>query len=524
MKTTILVVAGLAFAGLLFFAPWSQKDAAAAETPANELYTVRRDDLEVTLTESGTMVAKESQKVTAKIKGESKILFLVEEGKEVQGGRSRLQARLRTQVQTQLEQVQLDILQTEANLKTARTELEIQAVETAANVRKAEVALDKAKKEIEKYRDGEAPQARRKLEVALKDAETEFNRKQKNYEDSKKLLEQNYIKKAELEDHQIAFERATVQKEGAVNDLAMFDKYTFPMSLTDFETKLADAKREVETAQKRGESTLGQKTVAVQQVEKRLKVQQEQLKERKEDLENMTLKAPCPGIVVYGNPHEPWYRERVKVGNTVYGGYTVMTIPDLREMQVKLQIHEADISKLKLGLKAGVTTDSYPGLQLQGEVTKIATVASGDNEWGGSSEVKKFAVEVTLKTPEVQLRPGISAKVEIHVDVREKTLFLPLQSVFAEDDAHWCYVQAQGQTPTRRKLTIGTSNDNYMEVLDGLQEGEHVLLYNPLLPKDGNDQADPKDGKGKDGKDKPGAGQGQPTAPTGPGPGPKAGS
>lgn len=523
MNRSLLAVAAVAVCGAALLVPWGRDAAAADSAPLRDLYTVQRGDLRISLVENGTLVAKESKKVAAKIRNESKILSLVEEGKDVKEGD--VVCKLDSApVQTQLEQVQLDILQTEANLKTARTELEIQAVETAANVRKAEVALDKAKKEIEKYRDGEAPQARRKLEVALKDAETEFNRKQKNYEDSKKLLEQNYIKKAELEDHQIAFERATVQKEGAVNDLAMFDKYTFPMSLTDFETKLADAKREVETAQKRGESTLGQKTVAVQQVEKRLKVQQEQLKERKEDLENMTLKAPCPGIVVYGNPHEPWYRERVKVGNTVYGGYTVLTIPDLREMQVKLQIHEADISKLKLGLKAGVTTDSYPGLQLQGEVTKIATVASGDNEWGGSSEVKKFAVEVTLKTPEVQLRPGISAKVEIHVDVREKTLFLPLQSVFAEDDAHWCYVQAQGQTPTRRKLTIGTSNDNYMEVLDGLQEGEHVLLYNPLLPKDGNDQADPKDGKGKDGKDKPGAGQGQPTAPTGPGPGPKAGS
>lgn len=103
----------------------------------------------------------------------------------------------------------------------------------------------------------------------------------------------------------------------------------------------------ISTARKRAESTLGQKEVAVQQVEKRLKVQQDQLKERKEDLENMIVKAPSPGLVVYGDPHEPWYRERTKVGGQIYGGFTLLTIPDLRVMQVKLQIHEADISKIR---------------------------------------------------------------------------------------------------------------------------------------------------------------------------------
>lgn len=491
MNRVYLGLGALAVVATALLVPWG-KEAAAGAVGNGDLFPVQRADLRISLVENGTLVAKESKKVQPKIRSESKIVWLVEEGKEVREGEE--VCKLDTgPVKKLIDEVQLEILQTEANLKTARTELEIQAVETAATVHKAEVALDKARKEVEKYRDGEAPQARRKLEVALKDAETEFVRKNKNFEDSKKLLEQNYIKKSELEDHQIAFERAKVQKEGAEKDLWMFDTYTFPMSVTDFETKLADALREVDTAKKRGDSTLGQKAVAVQQVEKRLQVQQEQLKERQEDLDNMTMRAPCPGIVVYGNPQEPWYRERVKVGNQVYGGYTVVTVPDLRVMQVRLQIHEADISKLKQGLQATVTTDSYPGMRLQGEISKIATVANGSEEWGGSSEVKKFGVEVTLQTADLQLRPGISAKVEIHVDVREKALFVPLQSVFAEDGAHWCHVQAPGGAPIRRRITIGSSNDNYVEVVEGLQEGEQVLLYNPLLPRGG------KDDKGKAG-------------------------
>ncbi|MFY9343786.1 MAG: efflux RND transporter periplasmic adaptor subunit [Planctomycetota bacterium] len=464
--------------------------AAGAETPPRDLFTVQRGDLRITIVENGTMVAKDSQKVTTKHRNESKILFLVEEGKEVAEGDEvcKLDAAPLTQ---QIEQIQLEILQTEANLKTARTELEIQTVESAANVRKAEIALDKAEKEIEKYKESDAPQERTKLKVALGNAETEFNKAQKKFADSERLLREKFIKQAEVDDDKIAFERAQVQRDGADVAIRMFEKYTFPMAITDHETKLADARREVDTSKKRGESQLGQKTVGLQQVEKRLKVQQDQLKERQKDLDNMTMKAPCPGIVVHGNPHEPWYRSNIKVGSSVYGGMTILTIPDLRVMQVKLQVHEADISKLKLGQRGSVTCDSYPGLLLEGEISKIATVANGNNEWGGgSTEVKKFDVEVTLKAPGVQLRPGVSAKAEIHIEVREQVLSVPLQSVFVEDGDYYCHVQGKDGPPQRKKIKAGKSNDNYMEVEEGLQEGDLVLLYNPLLP----------DGPGKDAK------------------------
>jgi HlyD family secretion protein len=480
VSTTVLGVAAL-----VWF--WPSSSAAANTQSARDLYTVRRGDLAIALTEKGTLVAKESQKVVSKIKGESKILFLIEEGKQVE--QDEVVCRIDpTNAQSQLEEVQLEILQTEANLQTARTELEIQTVENAAAQTKATVALDRARKEIEKYREGEAPQARNKLLVAIKSTETDLNRATKKFEDSKKLLAEDYIKQSEVDEDQIAFERSQVLKESADADLRIFDKYTFPMQITELETKLADAERDVTTAEKRGSAQLGQRAVNVQQVEKRLAVQQKQLQERKEDLDNMTLKAPCPGIVVYGNPHEPWYRDQVKVGGQIRGNFTVVTIPDLRIMQVKLQVHEADISKLLLGLKATVTTDSYPGLRVAGEVTKIATVASSDNNWG-QSEVKSFDVEVTMATGELQMRPGISAKVEIHVDTRVQTLFVPLQSVFTEDGQHFCHVAVSGQPPVRRKVDVGTGNDTYIEVRDGLAEHEQVLLYNPSLPGTGSTPA-----------------------------------
>lgn len=480
MRLSIVVPALLLLAGGGWWWFGSSRVEAGSVPGENELFAVRRDNLQISITENGTMVAKESQKIAPKMRSEGKITWLVEEGKEVAEGEVILKLDP-AQLEQQIESLQLELLQTEASLKTARTELEIQEVENVANIAKAEVALDRAKKELEKYLQGEAPQQHKKLEVAIKDAETNFNRAKKEFEDSQLLLQQNFIKKSELEDHQIEFERCTVQKEGAELEMAIFNKYTRPMQSADLHTKVTDAERDLQTAQKRGESTLGQKQVAVQQYEKRLKAQQTQLKDRIEERDNMTLKAPCPGIVVYGDPHEPWYRQQVKVGGQVWGSQTLMTIPDLRVLQVKIKVHEADIDKVKEGLPVNVTMDTYPGLILGGKVTKIASVANGDG-WSGR-DVKKFDVEITIESGlgDRSLRPGISAKAEILVEHKEQVVFVPLQCVFAENGEQFCYVHEMGVGPKRRRVEIGSANDVYVEVRSGVAEKELVLLYNPLL-------------------------------------------
>src|SRR5439155_26078487 len=81
-----VVLAALALGGTALFVPWSSAAAAGTEVSPRELFAVRRDDLDISITENGTIVAKDSQKVLAKINGEAKITFLVEEGKNVAEG------------------------------------------------------------------------------------------------------------------------------------------------------------------------------------------------------------------------------------------------------------------------------------------------------------------------------------------------------------------------------------------------------------------------------------------------------
>jgi len=459
--------------------------AAAASFSEEGLFSVKKGDLQISLTENGTLVAKESQKVVPTLRGRGKITFIVEEGKVVNEG-DELCKFDTTELQQQIDQSQLEITKAEADLSTAKTELEIQEKENESNIKKANIALEKATKDKEKYEEGDEPQEKRKLEIAIREAEKAYEKAKQNWEDSQKLFQEEFINKSALEQDQQEFERAEIAKERAAKDKELFEKYTLPMTRRDKQTALEDAQLGLETATKRADSVLRQKQVNVEQQQKRLDKLNDQLKKSQDEMTKMVLKAPCPGIVIYGDPRYSWYGEtnNLKVGGEIWGGNTLFTIPDLRVMQVKLQIHEADINKIKLEMPARVTMETYPGLVLTGKITKIAAIAAGSsNPWEGNQEVKKFDVEITLEsTTAVELKPGISAKSEILIDVRKEAIYVPLQCVFLEGGRHWCYALDAGRTPQRSEVKPGLSNDSYLEILDGLAEGQQVLLYNPSVP------------------------------------------
>jgi len=480
-----VILAGLLVAGVgtvLGVRAWSAPDTAQNAVAPGMLHTVERADMNVTLIENGTLVAKESQKVSAGTDSSGKITFIVEEGKQVQ--QDEVLARLDTKdIESEVEQLRLDIVQGDANLNTAKTELEIQHSENAATVEKATIALDRARQELERYKDGDAPSDRRKLEVAIKEAETAFSRAKKKFADSQMLFDKAYINKSQLEQDGIDFERTEVQLEGAKLDLAMFEKYTLPMTSAQKDVAVRDNQRDKDNAEKRASANLRQKEVAVEQADKRLTLQNKRLTEQLEELDKMTVKAPHPGIVLYGDPNEPWYSDRIRLGGEVWGEMVLFTLPDLRVMQVKLQVHEADINKLKEGQTAKVTMDTYPGLVLDGEVTQIAQIAGNNSNRGRDTEVKKFDVKVTLKAgEELKLKPGVSAKAEIFIERLSDVLSVPLQCVFEEDGGHFCWVLAPDGQPQRVAVKVGQSNDTLVAIIDGLEAGQQVLLYNPKLP------------------------------------------
>jgi len=480
MLGAVLVVA----AGVLAW-NWGGGDPAPAAAGQEAVFSAVRADLVITLTESGELVAKESKHISAGTDSSAKLTYLIDEGSEVQTGE--VLARLDpTDLERHVQELELDIMQMEANVVAAKTEVEIQEAENRSTLEKADAALDHAQQDLERWTEGDAPNERRKREIAIKEAETNSSRAQKKAEDSETLFQQEYINKSQLDQDRIDAQRSQVELESAQLELRIFDEYTQPMTLKEKTQAVKDSELARDSATKRAESTLHQKQVALEQNTKRLELQKEQLQKTKDEIAKHTVTSPIPGIVLYGDPTEPWYRDNIRLGGDVWGNMVLFTIPDLRVMQVHLKIHEADVNKLAVGQKAKVTMETYPGHVLDGEVTRIATIATGTDRWGSDTEVKKFDVEITLSgDSDLKLKPGVSAKAEVYVGKREQVVQVPLQAVFQEEGGHWCWVAAD-DGPRRVAVTPGASNDHYIEVVSGLEPGQKVLLYNPKMVAPGS--------------------------------------
>lgn len=493
------MIAVLTLGGVAFAMGWFD-GASNAETDGVadvNLFTVVSGDLPIVLTENGELVAKDSQNIVNTANSWAEITWLIDEGSEVAEGDE--VARLDTkELEERAEKYELDIVQAETDLMQAQTDLEIQEIDNTAKLERAEEALTKARKELEKYERGDAVNERRKLDVAMRDAETRLMRAKKKFEDSEILYEQTYINKSQRDEDEIEYDKAVAQKEGCELDLEIFETYTKPLALADKKRAVTDAERELETTGKRNESSLRQRQTSLDKAETRLEKLRESLEEVQDELGKMTLLAPCPGYAIYGDPKQPWTREDIKVGGRTWSGQTIMTIPDLRVMQVKLAIHEADVNKLEEGHAATVTMDTYPGLAMVGTVTKIASIAASDDGWRRSSDVKTFDVEITLEAnDEVELKPGISAKAEIAIDHLEDVMYVPLQTVFAEEGEQFCYVRGADGAPERRAVEPGPANDHYVSIVSGLEPGDRVLLYNPNLPASGGGATDDADAEGE---------------------------
>ena len=522
LRTLLIGVALLAGAGALAWAWGGEGEAEPVAGGEEAVFTAVRGDLVITLTENGELVAKDSRQISAGTDSSSKLTFLIEEGTEVPAGE--VLARLDpTELERHVQELELDIMQMEANVVGAKTEVEIQQAENASSVEKAEAALDHAQKDLQKWSEGEGPNERRKREIAIKEAETKSSRAHKRAEDSRALLEKEYITRSQVDQDEIDAESTQVALESAQLEAKIFDEYTQPMTLKEKSQAVEDARLLLESATKRADSTLHQKEVALEQNTKRLELQKEQLQKTKDEIAKHTVTAPIPGIVLYGDPTEPWYRENIRLGGDVWGNMILFTMPDLRVMQVRLKIHEADVNKLAEHQKAKVTMDTYPGHVLDGEVTRIATIATGTDRWGSDTEVKKFDVEITLAgDDQLKLKPGVSAKAEIYIGRRDDVVQVPLQAVFQEEGGHWCWTTDAGG-PKRVAVTPGASNDHYIEIVSGLEPGQQVLLYNPKLgaPVPGKE---PGEKKGEGEPEKPAEGQPEAPAAAGVGAGSGAGT
>jgi hypothetical protein len=130
--------------------------------------------------------------------------------------------------------------------------------------------------------------------------------------------------------------------------------------------------------------------------------------------------------------------------------------------------------------------DAFPEMNDRGAVKSVAVLP--DRGGWASPDTKTYETVVTIDEDVEQLKPGMSAVVEIHVDRLEDILSIPVQAVVQIERDTWCYVDLDGRTE-QRMIELGRTNDKFIEIRSGLAEGDRVVL-NPMALLDESDQED----------------------------------
>ena len=197
------------------------------------------------------------------------------------------------------------------------------------------------------------------------------------------------------------------------------------------------------------------------------------LNQIKANLASMTLTAPADGMAIYG---DHWMeRRKIQVGDMVWGGFPLVRLPDLKQMEVLAQVNEVDGPRLSIGQKAQVRLDSYPDIEITGSVKNIAQTAIKAS-W--MAKAKVFLVVIGLdKTVTEIMKPGMSAQVTLAITEQPSLLLVPRSAVqFEGGSAQVMRLEAE---KARRAIavTVLSADPFYYAVADdgALKEGDRIL-------------------------------------------------
>jgi cobalt-zinc-cadmium efflux system membrane fusion protein len=176
-----------------------------------------------------------------------------------------------------------------------------------------------------------------------------------------------------------------------------------------------------------------------------------------------SLNAPISGIVVERN---------ATVGATVGSDASLFKIIDLSSVWVDANVFEKDLGRVRHGQEVRVTVPAFPGVTFMGRVILISSVVN--------PETRSVQVRTEVANPDGRLKPDMFANVEIVTDVRRAAFSLPQSAVLDDGGKKIVFVQTD-KGYEKHIVTIGIQSDDRVEILDGLQAGDKVVVKGNYL-------------------------------------------
>ena len=204
------------------------------------------------------------------------------------------------------------------------------------------------------------------------------------------------------------------------------------------------------------------------------------LAESQSNMSEMTIVAPMSGVVV-GQPQTAG--TMAVQGNS--SPTVIMRIADMSSKQILAKVDETDIGNVKVGQSATFTVDSFNGKTFTARVSKISqtdtsnswnvNTSSSSSSSSSSASVIYYYVTLDVDDPENVLLPAMTARVEINTAEKNDALVVPLSTLKTDTHGSYVIVKNDDGTQENRYVSTGIYSDEYVEILEGLSEGEQVV-------------------------------------------------
>ncbi|TFG50576.1 MAG: HlyD family efflux transporter periplasmic adaptor subunit [Candidatus Brocadiia bacterium] len=518
----ILVCAIVLAVGLYFVSGGLGKAENSGSTAGT--YKVKRGDLTISVTENGDIRPLYAKNIQCEVEGKTTIISIVDEGtivtpEDVKNGKvlieldsSSIKERLTTQ--------EITYLSADASFTEAKEALDIQKKQNDSDIESGRLKVRFALMDLQKYlgeavankllsiaKDpaedpnkisglisdpelgGEALQMLRVLESNIQLTGSKLLQARDKYEGTKELFENSYVAEIELKRDELEVSSGEIQQNQDATTKELFVKYGFPKQAEFLLSGYYESQRELDRIEAGARSKLAQAQAKLGSNHTTYLLQKERLEKLKKQFNACIIRAPAPGEVIYASRTDD-HRSRsstyvsVAVGTDVQERQKLISIPDTSQMKILLRIHETWIDKIQLGQRASIAVSAFPEERFSGKVIRKAPLADPPDYM--NPDLKVYTTEVLFdKTDEVMfdrtdnfIKTGMSAKVEIIVEKLNDILSVPIQAVINDQGRKLCYVvNSSGPRPV--EVQPGAFNDNFVEIKNGLKEGDDVMLNPP---------------------------------------------
>ena len=194
------------------------------------------------------------------------------------------------------------------------------------------------------------------------------------------------------------------------------------------------------------------------------------------DLKKFKIFAPMDGLAVVQSMWRGGEMSLIQQGDQVTIGQLFMKVVDPTKMTIEGNINQADSSSFRVGQKADIEFDAFPGMKMQGDVYSIGALAT--RGWRENYYIRNLPVRVNITGSDPKLIPDLSAAADVVTNQVANAKLVPLGAVQTEGAQSVVYVRgAKGFE--KRTVTIGERNNTHAVVKAGLEVGDEVALDKP---------------------------------------------